>query len=57
MIKKAKGLPMFQGLTQEEEIHIEEITLELEAFEKQRGNLIPSSRWFKANWPISLPKP
>jgi NADH-quinone oxidoreductase subunit E len=41
MIKKAKGLPMFQGLTLEEEIHIEEITLELEAFEKQRGNLIP----------------
>jgi NADH-quinone oxidoreductase subunit E len=32
---------MFQGLTRDEEIHIEEIILKLEAFEKQRGNLIP----------------
>ena len=32
---------MFQGLTQEEEIHIEEIALTLGDFEKKRGNLIP----------------
>ncbi|MGA8179984.1 MAG: NAD(P)H-dependent oxidoreductase subunit E, partial [Desulfobacterales bacterium] len=38
---KVKGLLMLQELTREEKVRIEEIALKLEAFEKQRGNLIP----------------
>ena len=40
---------MFQGLTQEEEIRIEEIALNLSDFEKNRKNLIPILQMVQEN--------
>jgi NADH-quinone oxidoreductase subunit E len=40
---------MFQGLTQEEEIRIEEITLNLSDFDKNRKNLIPILQMVQEN--------
>jgi NADH-quinone oxidoreductase subunit E len=46
---KVKGLPVFQELTQEEKVRIEEIASNLSDFEKNRKNLIPILQMFQNN--------